>query len=69
MMNERHSPKRQQAELAFARISCSPLAHPSAQSEHQIFAAERQAKTARLREQRIAKGLCDADDRSASLCR
>lgn len=64
MMNEIQSPKRQQAELAFAKIISSPPQN-RAHTEQQILAAERQARTSHLRELRLSAGLYDERGRVA----
>jgi hypothetical protein len=65
-MNERLSSKRQQAELAFAKIVSSP-AQNRAHTEQQIMAAERQARTSQLRELRLSAGLYDECGRAAAV--
>lgn len=54
-MNEKLSKSRQQAEIAFAKIQTALTPLTRAREEHDSQTLERLAKTARLREQRLAR--------------
>lgn len=58
-MNERFSLKRQKAEAAFASLQNMPTAADRARQEQDSAAAARQAQTALLRQQRLARETYD----------
>ncbi|MDP9811210.1 hypothetical protein J2W42_004073 [Rhizobium tibeticum] len=66
-MTETYSRSRQQAEIAFGNVQMQFLAKNNAVEELESEAERRDAKTARLREARLAKELADRTSATSAL--
>ncbi|WP_208247058.1 hypothetical protein WGT02_23760 (plasmid) [Rhizobium sp. T1470] len=66
-MTETYSRSRQQAEIAFGNVQMQFFAKNNAVGELESEAERRDAKTARLREARLAKELADRTSATSAL--
>ncbi|CDM61919.1 MULTISPECIES: hypothetical protein [Rhizobium] len=66
-MTETYSRSRQQAEIAFGNVQMQFFAKNNAVEELESEAERRDAKTARLREARLAKELADRTSATSAL--